>query len=151
MLSASLVVIMLLHEGMTHIHSQKKPRLLFGETSTLTVHIYSIYVAHYAHMLGTNDDFFFVTVSPSAQMEDLCQCTWTLKVTFCQYFNILVLKVHWVKISQLSNSFSEKCGAAYSQSNIEMLVFTPLARKLWTGTVWGWLVSLLTSAISATQ
>ena len=58
MLSASLVVIMLLHEGMTHIHSQKKPRLLFGETPTLTVHMYSIYVAHYAHMLGTNDDFF---------------------------------------------------------------------------------------------
>ena len=33
--SASLVVIMLLHEGLTHIHSQLKPRLLFGESFTL--------------------------------------------------------------------------------------------------------------------
>ena len=28
--------IMLLHEGLTHIHSQIKPRLLFGESFTLS-------------------------------------------------------------------------------------------------------------------
>ena len=33
--SASFVVIMLLHEGLTHIYSQIKPRLLFGESLTL--------------------------------------------------------------------------------------------------------------------
>ena len=33
--SASLVVIMLLHEDLTHIQSQIKPRLLFGESFTL--------------------------------------------------------------------------------------------------------------------
>ena len=33
--SASFVVIMLLHKGLTHIHSQKKPRLHFGESFTL--------------------------------------------------------------------------------------------------------------------
>ena len=35
--SASFIVIMHLHECLTHIHSQKKPRLLFGESFTLTV------------------------------------------------------------------------------------------------------------------
>ena len=34
--SASFVVIMLLHKGLTHIHSQIKPRLLSGESFTLT-------------------------------------------------------------------------------------------------------------------
>ena len=34
--SASFVVITLLHEGLTHIQSQIKPRLLFGERFTLT-------------------------------------------------------------------------------------------------------------------
>ena len=33
--SASIAVIMLLHEGLTHIQSQIKPRLLFGESFTL--------------------------------------------------------------------------------------------------------------------
>ena len=33
--SASFIVIMLSHEGLTHIHSQIKPRLLFGESFTL--------------------------------------------------------------------------------------------------------------------
>ena len=33
--SASFVVIMLLHEGLTHIQSQIKPRLLFGESFAL--------------------------------------------------------------------------------------------------------------------
>ena len=33
--SASFVVIMHLHEGLTHIQSQIKPRLLFGESFTL--------------------------------------------------------------------------------------------------------------------
>ena len=33
--SASFVVIMLLHKGLTHIQSQIKPRLLFGESFTL--------------------------------------------------------------------------------------------------------------------
>ena len=32
---ASFIVIMLLHKGFTHIHSQIKPRLLFGESFTL--------------------------------------------------------------------------------------------------------------------
>ena len=31
--SASFIVIMLLHEGLTHIHKKKKPRSLFGESS----------------------------------------------------------------------------------------------------------------------
>ena len=35
--SASFVVIMLEYEGLTHVHSQKKPRLHFGESFTLTV------------------------------------------------------------------------------------------------------------------
>ena len=34
--SASFIVIMFLHEGLTHIQSQIKPRLLFGESFTLT-------------------------------------------------------------------------------------------------------------------
>ena len=34
--SASFVVIMLLHEGLTHIQSQIKPQLLFGESFTLS-------------------------------------------------------------------------------------------------------------------
>ena len=34
--SASFIVIMLLHEGLTHIQSQIKPRLLFGKSWTLT-------------------------------------------------------------------------------------------------------------------
>ena len=34
--SASLAVIMLLHKGLTHIHSQKKPRLHFSESFTLS-------------------------------------------------------------------------------------------------------------------
>ena len=34
--SASFVVIMLLHEGLTHMHSQINPRLLFGESFILT-------------------------------------------------------------------------------------------------------------------
>ena len=38
--SASLVVIMLLQEGLTHIQSQIKPRLLFGESFTLTVFVF---------------------------------------------------------------------------------------------------------------
>ena len=33
--SASFIIIMLLREGLTHIHSQKKPRLHFGESFTL--------------------------------------------------------------------------------------------------------------------
>ena len=33
--SASFVTIMLLHKGLTHIHSQKKPRFQFGESFTL--------------------------------------------------------------------------------------------------------------------
>ena len=33
--SASIVVIMLSHEGLTHIHSQIKPQMLFGESFTL--------------------------------------------------------------------------------------------------------------------
>ena len=33
--SATFVVIMLLHEGLTHIQSQIKPPLLFGESFTL--------------------------------------------------------------------------------------------------------------------
>ena len=33
--SASFVVIMLLHEGLTRIHSQLKPNLLFGQSFTL--------------------------------------------------------------------------------------------------------------------
>ena len=33
--SASFVIIMLLREGLTHIQSQIKPRLLFGERFTL--------------------------------------------------------------------------------------------------------------------
>ena len=33
--NASFVVIMLLPEGLTHIHSQTKPRLHFGESFTL--------------------------------------------------------------------------------------------------------------------
>ena len=32
---ASLIVISLLHEGLTHIHSQMKPNLLFGKSLTL--------------------------------------------------------------------------------------------------------------------
>ena len=32
---ASFIAIMLLHEGLTHIHSQIKPWLLFGESFTL--------------------------------------------------------------------------------------------------------------------
>ena len=35
--SASFVVIMLLHEGLTHIHSQKKPRLHSGDSFSLGV------------------------------------------------------------------------------------------------------------------
>ena len=35
--SASFAIIRLLHEGLTHIHSQKKPRLHFGESFTLKV------------------------------------------------------------------------------------------------------------------
>ena len=34
--SASFVVIMLWHEGLTHIQSQIKPRLLFGKISALS-------------------------------------------------------------------------------------------------------------------
>ena len=34
--SASFVVIMLLHEGLTHIQSQIKPQLLFGKSFALT-------------------------------------------------------------------------------------------------------------------
>ena len=34
--SASFVVIMLLHEGLTHIQSKIKPWLLFGESFALT-------------------------------------------------------------------------------------------------------------------
>ena len=34
--SASFIVIMILHEGLTHIQSQIKPCLLFGESFTLT-------------------------------------------------------------------------------------------------------------------
>ena len=34
--SDSFVVIILLHEGLTHIHSQIKPRLHFGESFTLS-------------------------------------------------------------------------------------------------------------------
>ena len=33
--SASFVVIMFLHKGLTHIHSQKKPKLQFGESFTI--------------------------------------------------------------------------------------------------------------------
>ena len=33
--SASFIVNILLHEGLTHIHSQKKPRVHFGESFTL--------------------------------------------------------------------------------------------------------------------
>ena len=35
---ASFVVIMLLNEGLTHLHSQKKPRLHFGKSFTLSSH-----------------------------------------------------------------------------------------------------------------
>ena len=35
--SASYVVIMVLHKGLTHIQSQIKPRLLFGESFTLNI------------------------------------------------------------------------------------------------------------------
>ena len=34
--SASFAVIMLLHKGLTHIHSQKKPRLHFGMSFNLS-------------------------------------------------------------------------------------------------------------------
>ena len=34
--SASLVLIMLLHEGLTRMHSQKEPKLHFGESFTLS-------------------------------------------------------------------------------------------------------------------
>ena len=36
LICTSFVVTMLLHKGLTHIHSQKKPRLHFGESFTLT-------------------------------------------------------------------------------------------------------------------
>ena len=36
-LSASFVVIILLHKGLTHVYSQIKPRLLFGESFILNV------------------------------------------------------------------------------------------------------------------
>ena len=35
--SASFVIIMLLYEGLTQVHSQKKPRLHFGESFTLSI------------------------------------------------------------------------------------------------------------------
>ena len=36
--SASFAAIMLLHEGLTHVHSQrKKPRLNFGKSFTLSI------------------------------------------------------------------------------------------------------------------
>ena len=35
--SASFAAIMLLHEGLTHVHSQKKPRLHFGKSFTLSI------------------------------------------------------------------------------------------------------------------
>ena len=41
--SASFVVILHLYEGLTHIHSQKKPRLHFGESFTLK--LYELFVA----------------------------------------------------------------------------------------------------------
>ena len=42
--SASFVVIMCLHEGLTRIHSQQKPRLHFGESFTLTATYVSLVV-----------------------------------------------------------------------------------------------------------
>ena len=35
--SASFIVMMLLHEGLTHIHSQIKPRVLLGESFPLII------------------------------------------------------------------------------------------------------------------
>ena len=40
--SASSDVIMLLHEGLTHIQSQIKPRLLFGESFTLMLSVTAV-------------------------------------------------------------------------------------------------------------
>ena len=37
--SASFVVIMLLHEGLTHIQSQIKPQLLFGESFAISYNL----------------------------------------------------------------------------------------------------------------
>ena len=46
--SASFVVIMLLHEGLTHIHSHKKPRLHFGEGFALMIYfiVFSTYLLY---------------------------------------------------------------------------------------------------------
>ena len=44
--SASFIVIMLLHEGLTHIHSQKKPKLNFGESFTLSYEEHAKIVKH---------------------------------------------------------------------------------------------------------
>ena len=53
--SASFIVIMLLHKGLTHIHSKIKPRLLFGEHFTL------IKATHNGH--GYNDIILTVIVT----------------------------------------------------------------------------------------
>ena len=42
--SASFVVIMLLHKGLTHIQSQIKPWLLIGESFTLMHHITQCFI-----------------------------------------------------------------------------------------------------------
>ena len=43
--SASFIVIMLLHEGLTQVHSQKKPRLQFGESFTLSTNTLSVFIS----------------------------------------------------------------------------------------------------------
>ena len=49
--SAYFIVIMLLHNGLTHIHSQKKPRLHFGESFALTLNIKKIRITARSKLL----------------------------------------------------------------------------------------------------
>ena len=63
--SASFFVIMHLHEGLTHIQSQIKPRLLFGESFTLIkeprkgrdllmfIFVFGFYKTHSVHLNST--------------------------------------------------------------------------------------------------
>ena len=54
--SAFFIVIMLLHKGLTHVRSQKKPRLHFGETLTFFFLAANCYMKTYFVCVCVNYD-----------------------------------------------------------------------------------------------
>ena len=150
--SALLIVIMLFHKGLTHIQSQIKPRLLFGECFTLSETCSSL------KLFGLFPPKLYYTIT--AQFRLLCICVilkclllshflrrdsvWTLNMML-KYFHFL--KWGWScdqRAAQTLLSSDHQCGSAHVTNT--KIIFWNILNIGSTETVWS--VNKQTSGMS---